>query len=109
MNKGLVIKRNANQRYATTSATALIIRELARANNIPIQEFVVRNDSSCGSTIGPIMSTRLGIRTVDVGAPQLAMHSIREMGGAKDVQHAIDLFKAFYTGFTALDAKLTVD
>jgi aspartyl aminopeptidase len=73
MHAGVVIKNNANQRYATTSVSGFFIRELARRNDIPVQEFVVRNDSLCGSTIGPMLSAR-GFRTVDIGAPQLSMH-----------------------------------
>jgi aspartyl aminopeptidase len=62
--KGLVIKYNSNQRYATNCSTAAYIKFLAQEASIPIQEFVVRNDSPCGSTIGPILSTRLGINTI---------------------------------------------
>lgn len=64
MNKGVVIKHNANQRYATTAVSTVIIKEIARRKNIPLQEFVVRNDSPCGSTIGPMLSASLGIRTI---------------------------------------------
>lgn len=84
LHDGIVIKNNANQRYATTPLTASMIRTLCSKdgghnNNstIPIQDFVVRNDSPCGSTIGPMMSANLGIRTIDLGAPQWAMHSCR--------------------------------
>lgn len=94
----------------------MILKELAKAHNIPVQEFVVRNDSSCGSTIGPMLSAKLGLRTVgklfkffsksveyfkslssnllnvDVGNPQLSMHSIREVGGTEDIPNAIKLF-----------------
>lgn len=73
------------------------------------QDFVVRNDMGCGSTIGPILASSVGIRTVDVGAPQLSMHSIREMCAADDVKHSYEHFKAFFQEFTHLDAKLTVD
>jgi aspartyl aminopeptidase len=93
MHSGVVIKSNANIRYATTMATAFLLREIARRNNIPVQEFVVRNDSPCGSTIGPIISGGTGIRTVDIGNPQLSMHSIREMCGIADVTHAVNLLK----------------
>ena len=72
---GPVIKYNANERYATTGESAFLLKELARLNgNIPIQEFVVRQDTGCGSTIGPILSTSTGIRTLDVGIAQLSMH-----------------------------------
>ena len=64
MNKGLVLKENANQRYATTSQTVTIIREIAKIAQVPLQDFVVRNDSPCGSTIGPMLSAKLGIKTI---------------------------------------------
>jgi len=109
IHKGVVIKLNANQRYATTSITSLVLKEIANRNNIPIQEFVVRNDSLCGSTIGPIVSSHTGIRTVDIGNPQLSMHSIRETCGIVDVTYAINLLRSYYLQFTALDAQLKVD
>jgi len=106
---GVVIKQNCNQRYATNSASALPLREIAKRHNIPIQDFVTRNDSPCGTTIGPIISAHTGIRTVDVGNPQLSMHSIRETCGVADLTHAITLFKAFFLEFTALDEQIKVD
>ena len=76
MHAGIVIKTNANQRYATTSATSTILKLVANKVQPPttLQEFVVKNDSPCGSTIGPMLSAKLGLRTVDVGAPMLSMH-----------------------------------
>ncbi|KAI7847172.1 peptidase M18 [Circinella umbellata] len=109
MHKGTVIKINANQRYATTAPTALILREIARRRSIPIQEFVVRNDSSCGSTIGPMLSAKLGLRTIDVGNPQLSMHSIREIGGVDDVPNGIRLLEAFFELFPTVDQQVIVD
>ncbi|KGN63500.2 hypothetical protein Csa_013168 [Cucumis sativus] len=106
---GLVIKNNANQRYATNAVTSFIFRELAVNHNLPVQDFVVRNDMSCGSTIGPILASGVGIRTVDVGAPQLSMHSIREMCATDDVNYSYEHFKAYYEEFSSLDQKLTVD
>ncbi|XP_052182254.1 probable aspartyl aminopeptidase isoform X2 [Diospyros lotus] len=106
---GLVIKHNANQRYATNAVTSFIFREIAAKHNLPIQDFVVRNDMPCGSTIGPILASGTGIRTVDVGAPQLSMHSIREMCAVDDVQHSYEHFKAFFQEFSDLDAKILVD
>lgn len=70
---------------------------------------MVRNDVGCGSTIGPILASGVGIRTVDVGAPQLSMHSIREMCAVDDVKHSYEHFKAFFQEFSRLDEKLTVD
>ncbi|CAO3588100.1 unnamed protein product [Absidia cylindrospora] len=106
---GTVIKINANQRYATTAETGLILREIARRRDIPVQEFVVRNDSPCGSTIGPMLSAKLGLRTIDVGNPQLSMHSIRETAGVDDVKNGIDLLQAFFELFPTVDAQVFVD
>lgn len=74
-----------------------------------MQDFVVRNDMPCGSTIGPILASGVGIRTVDVGAPQLSMHSIREMCAVDDVKHSYEHFKAFFKEFSQLDTKITGD
>ncbi len=71
-----------------------------------MQSFVNRQDMGCGSTIGPIVATRLGIRTVDVGVAQLSMHSIREMCGVDDVAHAERFFATFFTDFPVVDAKI---
>lgn len=106
---GLVIKHNANQRYATNAVTSFVFREIAAKHNIPIQDFVVRNDMPCGSTIGPILASGVGIRTVDVGAPQWSMHSIREMCAVDDVKHSYEHFKAFFQEFSQLDGKIAVD
>ena len=106
---GVVIKHNANQRYATDAITGYLFRELGERAGVPVQEFVVRSDLGCGSTIGPTLSTNTGIRTVDVGAPQLSMHSVREMCSAADVAHAVTHFRAVYEGFSEMDQKLLVD
>lgn len=107
MNKGIVIKTNQNQRYASNGVTSFIVREIARRNGLPPpQEFVVRNDCPCGSTIGPIISSKTGIRAVDIGMPQLSMHSIREVMGIADLSNALKLFCAFYKDFHAVDEML---
>lgn len=74
-----------------------------------MQDFVVRNDMACGSTIGPILASGVGIRTIDVGAPQLSMHSIREMCAIDDVKYSYEHFKFFFEEFSLLDAKIVVD
>lgn len=107
MNKGVVMKTNSNQRYTTNSVTGFIVREIARKSGIaPVQEFVVRNDCPCGSTIGPILSSNTGIRTVDAGMPQLSMHSCREVMGIVDLTNGFDLFKAFFKHFREIDDHL---
>ena len=84
INKGIAIKHNANQRYATNSETAGYFKRLCIDNEIPLQEFVNRGDMSCGSTIGPITASKIGVRTLDLGVPTFGMHSIRELAGAHD-------------------------
>lgn len=95
LNKGPVIKINAQQRYATTARSAAKFEALCRAADIPYQTFVNRTDLKCGSTIGPIASTRLGIETVDVGSALLAMHSIREHGGVLDPPYLTTVLTEF--------------
>ncbi|GKY91800.1 hypothetical protein MPSEU_000151700 [Mayamaea pseudoterrestris] len=103
MNHGVVIKTNSNQRYTTNSTTGFMLREVARKADVPIQEFCVRNDCPCGSTIGPTISALTGIRTVDAGMPQLSMHSCREVMGIADLTHGVELFKGFFRHFREVD------
>jgi len=84
INKGVVIKVNVNQRYASNSTTIAQFMNIAQKLNEPVQHFVTRSDMGCGSTIGPITATRIGIETLDVGLPTFAMHSIRELAGRDD-------------------------
>ena len=75
---------------------------ICKKARIPIQKFVVRTDLGCGSTIGPITASNLGIRTVDVGNPMLSMHSIREQSGARDVAPMIEVLTRLF-----MDEKLS--
>lgn len=97
LNDGVVIKVNANQRYASNSQTSAAFRLYAEAVDAPVQTFVVRSDMGCGSTIGPITATELGVPTVDVGAPTFAMHSIREMAGSDDAWQLARISEAFFS------------
>ena len=84
VNHGPAIKLNSNQRYATSARSAAKMRKVFDEAGVPSQVFVSRNNMPCGSTIGPITATRLGIETVDIGIPQLSMHSARELCGVED-------------------------
>jgi aspartyl aminopeptidase len=96
INKGPVIKTNARQRYATDSRTYARFAQYCDQAKVPYQVFTGRNDCPCGSTVGPIVSTRLGVDTLDVGNPQLSMHSIREMAGSEDHKLMIKAFAEMY-------------
>lgn len=97
MNGGPVIKVNAQQRYATSARTAALFEEICRSVDVPVQHYAHRTDLPCGSTIGPITATLLGIPTVDVGNAMLSMHSAREMAGAKDPERMVRALAAFFT------------
>lgn len=96
LNRGAVIKINVNQRYATNSETSAAFRHLCQQCQQPVQSFVVRSDMACGSTIGPITSSALGVATLDIGVPTFAMHSIRELAGADDAVGLSQVLAAFY-------------
>jgi aspartyl aminopeptidase len=96
LNRGLVIKHNGNQSYATNAATAAELTVMCREAGYEPQSFVVRSDLPCGSTIGPIASASLGIRAVDVGAPMLSMHSCREVCGTLDVHLALATYQQLF-------------
>ncbi len=96
LNQGPVIKLNHNQRYATTCETSSIFRQLCEQADVPVQSFVVRSDMACGSTIGPITASVLGVRTLDVGVPTLAMHSIRELAGRWDGYYLYRVLRELY-------------
>jgi aspartyl aminopeptidase len=95
LNKGPVLKVNSNGRYATDAASAASFVEACEQAGVPHQRYAHRSDLPCGSTIGPITAARLGIPTFDIGAPQLAMHSVRELGGSADPAHYTAALAAF--------------
>ncbi len=94
---GPVLKVNQNLRYASDATGAAEFALACARARVPLQRYVHRADLPCGSTIGPITASRTGITTVDVGAPQLAMHSARELMGVADVEMYADALAAFLT------------
>lgn len=97
VNEGVVVKTNVSQRYATSPKSLVPIVHAAATSGVNLQTFSSRNNIACGSTIGPITATRIGIETVDIGVPQLSMHSIREMCGTKDPVDLIALIGAYFS------------
>lgn len=102
MHGGIVLKHNSNQRYASNSISASVLRESSKLADVPVQDFMVRNDCPCGSTIGPIMSAKLGLTTVDVGMPQLSMHSIRETGSTISITQYMKVLASFFKNYTKI-------
>lgn len=97
LGSGPILKLNANQRYATDAVGTAAWREWCERVGVSTQEFVSNNAVPCGSTIGPITATRLGIRTVDVGIPILSMHSARELAGVSDLYDLSRTAESFFT------------
>ena len=97
VNSGPAIKVNVNQRYATSATTAQRFASVCASAGVPTQVFSSRNNMPCGSTIGPITATRLGIDTVDVGIPQLSMHSARELCGVDDPIHLARALQVYWS------------
>ena len=95
---GPMLKVNANQRYASDAHGAALWRRVCQAAGVETQDFVSNNTVPCGSTIGPITATRIGIRTVDVGVPLLSMHSARELAHVDDLHGLARAAAAFYAG-----------
>ncbi|MGF2950109.1 M18 family aminopeptidase [Microbacterium alcoholitolerans] len=98
LGSGPILKINANQRYATDALGAAAWASWCESAGVSSQEFVSNNAVPCGSTIGPITATRLGIRTVDVGIPILSMHSARELAGVSDLYDLSRVARAFFAG-----------
>lgn len=96
INGGPVIKIAASQSYTTDADSSAVYEAICKQANVPYQKFANRSDTRGGSTIGPINSTHLNIRSVDMGTPVLGMHSIRELGGVQDHYYCIKSFEEFY-------------
>lgn len=97
LNEGIVIKTNAQQRYATNAISSAAIVDICHEHEIPFQHHIARGDISCGSTVGPVHATLMGMQTIDIGIPQLSMHSSREIIGTADHLSMCRFLKYFFT------------
>jgi aspartyl aminopeptidase len=97
LNNGPVIKISAAQKYTTDSNSSSVYEQICKKAGVPVQKFVNRSDAAGGSTIGPISSSHVNMRSVDIGSPILAMHSIRELAGVIDHLNILKSFKEFYS------------
>ena len=97
MNKGIVIKENGNQKYATDAFSRAIFKKICEMADVPVQSFANRSDMAGGSTLGNLSNTKVSIPTVDIGLAQLAMHSSYEMAGYKDIEYLAKAMSKFYS------------
>jgi aspartyl aminopeptidase len=109
VNGGIVLKHHSGGRYATQSRAHAALRHFCNQRNIAVQDFMVRNDSPCGSTVGPMLSSALGVPCVDLGLAQLAMHSVRELAGTADLHTGTLLFSLLFTHSPSLLDSLILD
>ncbi|KAF5101536.1 hypothetical protein D0Z00_000811 [Geotrichum galactomycetum] len=106
LNHGVTIKYNVNMANTTDAVSSVLVQEIARRTGNKLQYFHIRNDSRSGGTIGPAVSAALGVRAIDVGIPQLSMHSIRATTGTRDVYLGVKFFRAIFEQFGTVDNDL---
>lgn len=110
LNQGIAIKESANQKYTTDAFSRAILKKILDNKNIPYQTFANRSDIVGGSTLGNLSNTAVSMNAVDIGLPQLAMHSAYETAGAKDVEYAIEALRAFFeTNIDIKDDKVSLE
>ena len=105
MNRGVVIKTNANQRYTTDAVSAALFERICKDAGVPVQSFANRSDIAGGSTLGSISNTKVSLNTVDIGLAQLSMHSSWESAGTKDAEYMVKASEKFYSSFIKYDGK----
>lgn len=96
LNRGIVIKYHGSQKYATDAVSAAVMKSICERAEVPYQTYANRSDIPGGSTLGNISTAHVSVSSVDIGLPQLAMHSAVETAGVKDTRYAIDTFKVFF-------------
>lgn len=96
LNRGIVIKFHGSQKYATDAVSAAVMRDICREAGVPCQTYANRSDIAGGSTLGNISTSHVSVSSVDIGLPQLAMHSAVETAGVKDTKYAVDALGVFF-------------
>lgn len=110
MNKGIVIKESANQKYTTDAVSRGLITEICRSAGVPVQYFANRSDAAGGSTLGNLSNVQVSMHAADIGLAQLAMHSSYETAGSMDTKYAVEALKEFYTAdFRITDDEIIFD
>ena len=97
MNEGVVVKSHAGQKYTSDGMSVAVVRELASRAGVPLQYFANRSDKNGGSTLGNIAMAQVSVKCVDIGLPQLAMHSCYETAGMKDTWYMVQLMKELFS------------
>lgn len=105
LNTGIAIQADSNGHTTTDSISTAFLQRVADKCGAELQVFQIRNDSRSGGTVGPMLSSAMGMRAIDAGLPQLSMHSIRATTGSKDPGLGVQLFKGFFDHFEEVDAE----
>lgn len=108
MNKGIVIKENASQRYTTDAFSRAVFTKICKDAGVPVQFFANRSDMPGGSTLGNLSNIQVSVHAVDIGLPQLAMHSSYETAGVEDTGWAIEGIKAYYSSHFVIEDEMNI-
>jgi aminopeptidase I len=103
LNVGLVVCADSNGHMTTDSVSTALLTRVAEKSDSKLQVFMIRNDSRSGGTVGPMLSSAMGVRAIDAGIPQLSMHSIRATTGSLDPGLGAKIFKGFFDTFESVD------
>ena len=103
MNEGIVIKSHAGQKYTSDAVSIAIFRNICKQAGVPVQFFANRSDEAGGSTLGNISSAQVSLNAVDIGLPQLAMHSAYETAGIKDTEYMVQAMKTFFESHICME------
>ena len=105
LNVGVTVEADSNGHMTTDSVSTAFLSEIAKRCGSELQVFQIRNDSRSGGTVGPMLSTAMGVRAIDAGLPQLSMHSIRATTGALDPGLGTRLYRGFFEFWEEVDAE----